>query len=173
MNPIAAAVTTIGVILGITWATGLQQPATPSTPLAGDDGPCRGGCKAHDQVRTEASPARIRKLLREIHNTPPGEPSHALDELLFARRDIDLRRFRDDIDASHFEFLRNEMAKDRVRLGLRLVDHDGRIRGRLSGALLPFGEKQHLIVRETDGLPAFELSGTVHRVSRDDVWSRW
>jgi hypothetical protein len=118
------------------------------------------------------SAAELRALLREVAAAPTGAHTDAIDALLFVgphtRAHLDAHPGL--LPESHEAWLRDELARQTVKVAFRLQDDTGVL---ASGeASVPLGRKQHL---ELDGglLGPLSVSGSVKRVGLHHLWTRW
>ena len=77
------------------------------------------------------------------------------------------------LSADRRRFLKNELARTKVTMEMRLVADSGDVRGTVLAADVPLGEKQHLRFQATGSLGHLESGGRVRRVGLNHIWSRW
>ncbi len=114
-------------------------------------------------------------MLAEIQAAPIGEPLLATETLLFhfdEARDYLVRKGAAPLDADHEAWLRRELARDQVEIGLRLVAEDGTVLG-WRDDVIPLKEKQHLLLRDMGPLGRADINGKVKRVGVKHLWARF
>ncbi len=157
------------VLVSVLGALVLTAPLPAATP---------GGCVTSCAVAPPSPLGRseIEGHLQVVAAAPVGEPSLALETLLFhadATRVHLERRGAGALDAEHAAFLRRELERTHVRVAMRVVDGEGRVRAHLDDTLVPLGVKQHLRLGGLDDVQPFETSGTVTRVGLGHLWARY
>lgn len=175
----------IAVLLGAGLACVSVQAET-GAPL--DSGPVpvavaappSGGCASSCALDAAPAPAMTRAdfegLLATWATEPVGEPTLALETLLF--HGPETLAWRDHLgdgplDRAHTDFLDAELARDRVHVEMQVLDEHGDTRGTLVASNIPLAEKQHLTFSGTGSLGHLETGGKVKRVGLGHLWSRW
>lgn len=162
---------------------------------APDQGPTDTSCRGCAvQPSDPLTPAQLTELLQRFAASSlptPGQDydSISLDILLFHRDQLRQAlgaggaapsatsatgpKF-PELPAAHRRFLHRASAAQQVRLGLHIIDDQGRERARLVPRTVTLGEKSHLhfSAAERSDLEAFEVSGTIVRVGLYHLWSR-
>lgn len=138
------------------------------------DAPCATGCSGPAPAELEKlGDEQVRELLQAIHQGTVGAASLAADTLLFHGVEVLDYLDRTETEATaHVRWLKGELARDRVEVGLRLVSEDGAVLGWREDRV-PLGEKQHLLLRETGSLGRADVNGKVKRVGVDHLWARF
>lgn len=141
-----------------------------------------GGCGETCTLEARHGPAALseadyRELLATWAEEPLGEPTQALETLLFHWDGTKL--WLDTVGAPGLSpqqeaFLRYELSRDSYDMEMRLVDDTGAVRATVSRTDVPFDHKEHLAFELDDsGLQAFITSGRSKRVGLHHLWSRW
>ncbi len=160
---------------------GLQPEVAEASPEAPDplmpsSGGCASSCALDAAPTTPMTRDQVESLLATWSAEPIGEPTLALETLLFHGPEI--RAWLQTLgggplDDEHLQFLQDELARDTVRVEMRVVDTLGRERGTLVASSVGLAEKQHLAFEATGSLGHLETGGKVKRVGLGHLWSRW
>ena len=159
----------------------LQIAAVAPDPDTSGPGAAAGsGCGSTCSAPTPAEVAglddlQIRDLLQQVAAAEVGAPTLAVETLLFHADDT--IRFladhgADPLSADREAWLRRELKRDRVAIGLRLVDDAGRILGQRDD-VVPLKDKQHLLLYDTGSLGRLDVNGKVKRVGVKHLWARF
>jgi hypothetical protein len=163
---------------------GVDAPSRPDTPSGPetivepdpDEPPtCATGCAAAQDTLPALTAFEYARLLELMRAEPLTGDNEALETLLFhgeRTRELMEAHGTEELDEEQNAFLERELARDHVRLEVRLVTEDGRERAHLGPVRVPLGEKQHLHPENTTDLTPPEISGTVRRVGLNHLWTR-
>jgi hypothetical protein len=136
---------------------------------------CASGCAVvPDAVRKVLDDDALDALLVTYADSPAGEDSDALSELLFYASQTRARLAEDDrptLPGDHEAVLRRELARTTARIELRVIDEHGQVRAWMDATRVPLGEKQHIHL-DNKNLPGVTASGTVLRTSLYHLWTR-
>lgn len=149
----------------------------PPVETPGDDEAlvCATGCSSAADGSLPLAASEYLALLERWATGSADAATLAFETLLFhgehTRELVDLLGT-PGLDEALAETLRAELARTRAWLSVRFVADDGGEPLVLDPTLVPLGIKQHLWPRTTAGLAPPEVSGTVHRVGRDHLWTR-
>jgi hypothetical protein len=156
------------------------QPEVAATATPVNAPVTSGGCAS--SCGLDAAPAppmtrdQVEALLATWADEPVGEPTLALETLLFHGPETLAWLHTlgtDSLDHAHVAFLETELARDSVTVEMRVVDDLGRERGTLFASSVGLAEKQHLTFQGTGSLGHLETGGKVKRVGLGHLWSRW
>ena len=148
--------------------------AMAGSPAAGV--PCSTGCSGSspDELAHLGDEAIV-AMLGEVAAAPVGAGSLAAETLLFhaveAQDHLD-RIGAGPLSAAHEAWLRTELARDEVEIGLRLVASDGALLGHRED-VIPLAEKQHLRREGMGPLGRADVNGKVKRVGVRHLWARF
>ncbi len=135
---------------------------------------CSDACAPGDHV--ELSEGAFRAWLTSYAADPPEAPGLALETLLFhgavTREMLDIHGY-GALSAAHRDVLDRELARDQVRMEMRLIDEYGELRGHMGPREFPLIEKQHFYFSDTGSLGDFLTGGKVKRVGLAHLWTRW
>ena len=160
---------------GSAGSAGSARPvaSTPTGDAAVPASACRTGCA--DLPLPAALAARLEGHVEGWLSLPAAEPGLDLETLLFHRREVGAwldSPAAADLPPARRSFLERELARDRARIELRVVDADGRERLRLDPTDVRLGKKAHLHPEHTLDLQPPEVAGTVERVGLTHLWTR-
>jgi hypothetical protein len=135
---------------------------------------CTGGCATSSHEPLPLSESELRKAFDGVAGRAAGEPSPALETLLFhapQTRDY-LNTMGARLTESQRAFLERELNRSHVQFELRILDEAGVERLRLEPRRVPLRIKQHLHAEHHRNLQPPEISGTLYRVGLDHLWAR-
>ncbi len=144
--------------------------------MARTGGGCASSCALDASPDAPMTRADFDHLLTTWAAEPVGEPTLALETLLFhgpETRSWLAGAGTGPLDEVHAAFLSNELQRDAVRVEMRLVDERGRERGTLVASNVGLADKNHLVFSGTGSLGHLETGGKVKRVGLGHLWSRW
>lgn len=133
---------------------------------------CASGCALSNHPTRQLTTERYAGLLADLQVATRREP--ALDELLYygPQTAAELATGRDGLSAIDRMLLRSELQRDHVLVEMNLTTVDGDVLANLPPQLVPL-DLRHEYELLTDQLPPLEVSGTVKRVGRYDLWTRF
>ncbi|GAB5441532.1 MAG: hypothetical protein Fues2KO_18810 [Fuerstiella sp.] len=133
---------------------------------------CASGCALSNHPTRMLTAERYAALLADLQVAARREP--AFDELLYygPQTAAKLATGRDGLSASDRTLLRSEIQRDHVLVEMKLTTEDGDVLANLPPQLVPL-DLRHEYELHTDRLPPLEVSGTVKRVGRYDLWTRF
>ena len=137
---------------------------------------CAAGCAALPDDREELGQVEFGRLLKECARSPLDGDNLALETLLFhGAQTLAYLDAPEGVGAADplRDLLARELARDHVRLEVRVTDRSGAIRIALQPVVVPLGIKQHLHADQAQGLDAPEISGTIKRVGLRHLWARF
>lgn len=136
--------------------------------------PCATGCSGSSHAELQRlGDDEIERLWGEVLALPVGDPSLAADTLLFHAVEVQDHLDRSDVpETPHATWLREELARDRVEVGFRLVADDGTVLG-WRDDVVTLAEKHHLLLRDTGALGRADINGKVKRVGVKHLWARF
>ena len=137
---------------------------------------CATGCAALNSDEDVLTETEFTRLLGECAQQPLDSDNLALETLLFYGSQTKAHlaaRPGPDVDEGLRQFLKRELARDHVRLEIRVVDSTGVTRISLGPVVVPLGEKQHLHADQAQGFDGPEVSGTLKRVGLGHMWARF
>ena len=144
-------------------------------PVFAGGGGCAETC-ALSEAPDLQSETEFRATLSDWMSQEEQAASLPLETLLFySGSTLHFLASLDDLtlSADRRRFLKNELARTKVTMEMRLVSDSGDVRGTVLAADVPLGEKQHLRFQATGSLGHLESGGRVRRVGLNHIWSRW
>ena len=169
--------------IGMGWMAAACAPATPAhVVVASPDGtvqevaPCATGCSGPTaDEQGDLGESEIRHLMQQVAQHPVGAPKLALETLLFhgdeVRTHLELHGAA-PLPEAHARWLEQELARDQVQIGLRLVAEDGTVLGHRED-VIPLADKQHLLLAGTEDYGRLDVNGKVKRVGVRHLWARF
>jgi hypothetical protein len=133
---------------------------------------CASGCALSNHPTRRLTAERYAALLADMQVAARREP--AFDELLYygPQTAAKLATGRDGLSTSDRTLLRSELQRDHVLVEMKLTTEDGDVLANLPPQFVPL-DLRHEYELQTDRLPPMEVSGTVKRVGRYDLWTRF
>ena len=135
---------------------------------------CASGCAASRHPTPALSWAKFRGLLARWQQEPLGQPTPALEELLFYGRQslVYLSRVPSgELSRRRRRFLEKQLQRMHVAVAFRVVDEHGVIRVYLPPTRVPL-DIRHEFLMDTHDLQPLITSGTVKRVGLYHLWQR-
>ena len=135
---------------------------------------CASGCAASRHPTPPLTWAKFQRLLARWQQEPLGEPTPALEELLFYGRQslVYLRRVPPEaLSEKRRRFLEEQLRRTHVVVGFRVVDEHGVVRVFLPPTRVPL-DIRHEYLMDTHDLQPLVTSGTVKRVGLYHLWQR-
>ncbi len=136
---------------------------------------CASGCALSRHPTPTLGLKKFHALLESYAQEPMSEASPALEELLYHGRQVLTllaSHGGSPLDTERLAFLEQELRRDTVRIELRVVDQEGRVRSSFEPTSVPL-DIRHVFDMETDDLPRpLITSGTVKRVGLHHFWQR-
>ena len=135
---------------------------------------CASGCALSRHPTRRLTRWRFEELMDRL-STARGEASYRVwDELVYygaqSRQFLESYPL-DRLRGESVSRLRRELARDHVRIQIRVVDQHGAVCSWLPETRIPL-DRRHVFDMETDGLQSLVTSGTVKRVGMDHLWVR-
>lgn len=133
---------------------------------------CASGCALSNHPTRRLTTERYAALLADLQVAKRRVP--AIDELLYygPQTAAKLATGRDGLSAFDRTLLHSELQRDHVLVEMKLTTDDGDVLANLPPQLVPL-DLRHEYELQTDRLPPLEVSGTVKRVGRYDLWTRF
>lgn len=135
--------------------------------------PCSTGCSGASPADEPLGDAQITELLADMAQHPVGAPEIAAETLLF--HGVEVLDFLDRTKPAateHLDWLRHELSRDRVEVGMRLVSDDGEVLG-WRDDVVDLATKYHLLLQGTGALGRADVNGKVKRVGVKHLWARY
>lgn len=136
---------------------------------------CASGCALSRHPTPTLGLKKFHALLDAFAGEPMSEASPALEELLYHGRQVLTllaSHGSEPLDNERLQFLEAELRRDVVRLELRVVDEEGRVRASFEPTSVPL-DIRHVFDMESGDLPRpLITSGTVKRVGLNHFWQR-
>lgn len=166
--------------LALLWTgacAGAPDSTPPADPHTGPGEVCATGCSAAPNGGSELTRERYRELIAALadERATAEASTAALEELLF--HGAQTRAWLAEVgggalSAEAVHGLTAELARDRVKLDVRLLAESGAELLRLGERSIPIGHKQHIWPERALGFEPPEVSGTVQRVGVNHLWAR-
>lgn len=138
---------------------------------------CASGCALSRHPTRRLTRQRFDELIQQLSDSTDAaqsRESRVWDELVYygAQSRAFLQAYPTrHLNAESVSRLRRELARDHVRIQIRVVDQQGEVRSWLRETRIPL-DRRHVFDMETDGLQSLVTSGTVKRVGMDYLWVR-
>jgi len=135
---------------------------------------CASGCAASRHPTPPLTWAKFQQLLAQWKQEPLGEPTPALEALLFYGRQslVYLRRVPPEaLNEKRRRFLEEQLRRTHVVVSFRVVDEHGVVRVFLPPTRVPL-DIRHEYLMDAHDLQPLVTSGTVKRVGLYHLWQR-
>lgn len=135
---------------------------------------CASGCATSRHPTKQLTRRHFRHLLADFSVEPVDEAGEAFETLLYYGRQVTAMLDRDGpgpLDPLRAALLKQELARGRAEVSIRLVDESGVVRASLPPTSVPL-DRRHEFKLVPHNLQPLIASGTVKRVGRDHLWTR-
>lgn len=156
----------------------IVAPEPPkSKKTAGSDGEaCKTGCSLAKHAIEPLEEDEFFRVRDEYALLAPGEPTKALETLLFygerTKLLLDAHGY-GEMSQDHVAFLDRQLARDHAHVSVRLIDEADRVRVAIGPTRVRLGKKMHLLPHVLDDVQSLEVNGTVMRTGLYHLWSRY